>query len=97
MLGALEGDLARHVIRREKSGAQTRELKARDERLAISAQRCASSQRGERAESKNRGGESEAWQLTDHSPNLGMGTPLGYIQPYGRTGLEPPKIDTLGR
>ena len=78
------------MIRRQKARAESRELKARDERFAIATQGRTTSQRGKRAESKNRGSKSEAWQLTDHSPNLGTSTPLGYIQRYGGTGSEPP-------
>jgi hypothetical protein len=97
VLSTLGDELGRQPIRGKKSGAQTTELKTRDQGFTIAAQRRATCKCRERAEAKNGRSESETWKLSDHPPNLGTDCTRGYIPTYGRTGPEPAKIDTLGR
>jgi hypothetical protein len=97
LLDPLDGELARHAIRGEETSAKPSQLKTCQQCLPVTAQRRPDGQRGQRSESKNGRRESETGRLSYHSPNLGTDLAPGYIPTHGRSGPEPPKIDTLGR
>jgi len=86
VLDSLHQLLAGDFVRRQHSAAKASDLQARQKRLAVSAERCSSGERSQRAEAKNGGRESETRELTEHTPNLGRDLAPGYIPQYGRAG-----------
>ena len=86
VLGALDHELTRHLVRRENPSAESAQLQTRDHSLPVAAQRCPPRQRGQRAEPKSGGSKSVRGQLAEHTPNLGTDSTLGYIPAYGRAG-----------
>jgi len=91
VLGPFYHQVPGYLVRWEDPGAKASQLKAGNQCLAVSTQRCPAGQRGERAEPKDGRGESVPRRLADHSPNLGTGSAPGYIPIMALPVLNPPK------